>query len=362
MGKVKNISIKNFRNFQSCDLSFGYNCNILYGDNGSGKTNILECISLIGKGRGFRNANIKNLIYKNEFNFNISSDYEYNSNLYKLNISSLNTHKNYKKILSVNEDTSRETIEFLDSSVSLLYFLPEMERLFLSSPSNRRNFIDKLIFSEKKNYNKLVNKYKKSLIERNKLLQLEEYDKSWIDKIEHDIADFGIEIYNLRARQISIINQNLKLIINFKKYPFEFQISILDPFYSENLNIEIYKKKLVELREIDKMIGGSRVGPHKFDFKANVNNIFDASQLSTGQQKTLVLMLLISQCKYLVNLNKIKPILLFDEICSHLDNINRKILLDLIQEFDLQLFITGTEKSLFSFISTNANFYNITDL
>ena len=78
--------------------------------------------------------------------------------------------------------------------------------------------------------------------------------------------------------------------------------------------------------------------------------------------KTLVLMLLISQCKYLVSQNKIKPILLFDEICSHLDDINRKVLLDLIQEFDLQLFITGTEKSLFSFISTNANFYNITDI
>ena len=73
-------------------------------------------------------------------------------------------------------------------------------------------------------------------------------------------------------------------------------------------------------------------------------------------------MLLISQCKYLVSQNKIKPILLFDEICSHLDDINRKVLLDLIQEFDLQLFITGTEKSLFSFISTNANFYNITDI
>ena len=362
MGKVKNISIKNFRNFEFCDLSFGYNCNILYGDNGSGKTNILESISLIGKGRGFRNANIKNLIHKSEFSFDINAEYEFNNNLYKVNINCLNSKKNYKKIISVNEDNSRETIEFLETSVSFLYFLPEMERLFLSSPSNRRNFIDKLIFSEKKNYNKLINKYKKSLLERNKLLQSEVYDKSWIYKIEQDIVEFGIEIYNLRARQISIINENLKLITNSKKYPFEFQISIQDPFFSNDLNSEIYLKKLLEFREIDKKIGGSRIGPHKFDFKANVNNIFDASQLSTGQQKTLVLMLLISQCKYLVSQNKIKPILLFDEICSHLDDINRKVLLDLIQEFDLQLFITGTEKSLFSFISTNANFYNITDI
>ena len=150
MGKVKNISIKNFRNFEFCDLSFSYNCNILYGDNGSGKTNILESISLIGKGRGFRNANIKNLIHKSEFNFDINAEYEFNNNLYKVNINSLNTNKNYKKIISVNEDNSRENNRISRIFCFFLYFLPEMERLFLSSPSNRRNFIDKLIFSEKK--------------------------------------------------------------------------------------------------------------------------------------------------------------------------------------------------------------------
>ena len=84
--------------------------------------------------------------------------------------------------------------------------------------------------------------------------------------------------------------------------------------------------------------------------------------LSTGQQKTVVLMILLAQCNYLVNYKKISPILLFDEIGSHLDINNRQVLLDMINRFDIQFFLTGTDKNLFSFVSTNAQFYNITDI
>ena len=76
MGQVQNISFKNFRNFQSCKLSFNANFNILYGLNGSGKTNILEAISLLGKGRGFRNANLPSLSYKDSKSFIINSEYK----------------------------------------------------------------------------------------------------------------------------------------------------------------------------------------------------------------------------------------------------------------------------------------------
>ena len=96
---------------------------------------------------------------------------------------------------------------------------------------------------------------------------------------------------------------------------------------------------------------------------AIINNDFDASLLSTGQQKTVVLMILLAQCNYLVNYKNINPILLFDEIGSHLDkHNNRQILLDMINRFEIQFFLTGTDKNLFSFVSTNAQFYNITDL
>ena len=123
-----------------------------------------------------------------------------------------------------------------------------------------------------------------------------------------------------------------------------------------------YLKNLNEIREYDKKFGGCKIGPHKSDFIVTVNNDHDASQLSTGQQKTVVLMMILAQCYNLVNIKQLRPILLFDEICSHLDFHNRKILLDMINNFDIQFFLTGTDKTLFSFISTNVEFYNITEL
>ena len=115
-------------------------------------------------------------------------------------------------------------------------------------------------------------------------------------------------------------------------------------------------------RIFDKKYGGTKIGPHKSDLIAIINDDFEASLLSTGQQKTLILMILLSQCNLLVNEKSINPILLFDEIGSHLDSNNRQLLLDMINRFKIQFFLTGTDKNLFSFVSTNAEFYNITNI
>tara|TARA_B100000575_G_scaffold57023_1_gene42928 strand:- start:1205 stop:2293 length:1089 start_codon:yes stop_codon:yes gene_type:complete len=362
LGQVQNISFKNFRNFQSCKLSFNANFNILYGLNGSGKTNILEAISLLGKGRGFRNANLSSLSYKNTESFIINSEYKYNTNLYNLKVYSQVKEEKYKKIISVNNESSKDAENFIYTSISFLFFLPEMERLFLTSPNYRRNFIDKLIFSENKNYNKLINKYKINILERSKILQSINYDSNWIDAIEKQISGLAVEIYNSRNKQYEILNQNINMINNSKKYPFSIFLKNIDKFQNEYDNEESFKKSLKDNREFDKKFGGSKIGPHKSDFVTVINNKVSASDLSTGQQKTLVLMLLLAQCSHLIHSKKTKPILLFDEICSHLDETNRNLLLEFSDQFDIQLFLTGTEKSMFSFISTNANLYNITDI
>ncbi len=343
-------------------MTFSERSNIFFGNNGSGKTNILESISLLSKGRGFRNSNIENLIRRNEKEFYIETILYENNIDYNIKISSQKKNQNYKKIILLNDENSKETKKFLDDSISLLFFLPEMERLFLSSPSFRRNFIDKLIFSEQKSYNKLINTYKKNLVERNKILQIPNFDKSWIDIKEGELCDNALNIYKLRLNQLNIINENLNIINQNNEYPFNITLKIQDKIYDKNLNKDKYLNYLNLNRDYDAKFGGSKIGPHKSDIVATINNEIDASQLSTGQQKTVILMILFAQCNYLVNMKKIKPLLLFDEICSHLDDINRNILLNLINNFNLQFFLTGTDKSLFSFMSTKSEFYNISEL
>ena len=362
MVKINNIHFHNFRNFTNYKLSFDNKLNIFFGKNGCGKTNILEGISLNAKGKGIRNSSISNLIKKKETNFKIQNTLEIKNNIFDIEIHSEKNEDKYKKIIKVNDDISKDSIDILNKSLSYLFFLPEMERLFQASPSYRRSFLDRLIFSGKNDYNRLINKYKKFLLERTKILQNYSVDYDWLNQIERDICLMGLEIYQLRHTHLNSINSSLNLLKNDHNFQFNLELKIKDEYFTNKLSYDQYHIDLQNSRNYDKQFGGSKIGPHKSDITAIINNEFEASLLSTGQQKAIVLMILLAQCNILVNSKKIKPILLLDEIGSHLDTFNRQILLDMINRFELQFFLTGTEKDLFSFVSTNAQFYNITDL
>ena len=140
MAKIKNIEFYNFRNFKNFKTSFDNKLNILFGNNGCGKTNILEGISLIAKGKGIRNSNIINLIKKQEDNFLIKNNLEIQKNNFNIEIFSEQKNEKFKKIIKINDDSSKDSLNFLNQSISYLVFVPEMERLFQASPSYREIF------------------------------------------------------------------------------------------------------------------------------------------------------------------------------------------------------------------------------
>ena len=360
MGHFKNINLINFRNFENYSLSFSSNCNVLFGKNGSGKTNILEGISIFSKGRGIRKDKISNIIKKNFDKFTISSQFESHKIIYNIVSETQTINNKVKKNLLINDDKATNTLNSFYELVPFLIFLPETERLFLSSPSNRRNFIDQLIFTHKYNYNKLINSYNKFIQERSKILSNNIIDESWLNELEKNISKYGLEIYSLRQNQLSTLQDNLNIYLKKFNLPFQINIILSDHWFKNKINQEFFEKELKSNRNIDALIGGSKIGPHKSDYIFYVNEDFSAAQLSTGQQKTLILLLFLSHCNYLINIKNRAPILLLDEVCSHLDEINRNILLTLVESFKLQVFMTGTTKELFSFLSTNTNFCNIT--
>ena len=205
-----------------------------------------------------------------------------------------------------------------------------------------------------------MNRYKKYLLERTQILQTNYVDNDWLNQIEKEICLLGLEIYQLRSSQLVSINTNIDILKKEHNFKFNVELKLKDNFYNNETTFEKYLSNLQDSRFYDRQYGGTKVGPHRSDLISVINDDFDASMLSTGQQKTIVLMILLSQCNYLVKYKDIKPILLFDEIGSHLDSNNRQILLDMINRFEIQFFLTGTDKDLFSFVSTKAQFYNIT--
>ena len=360
MGYFNNINLINFRNFENYSLSFSNNCNVFYGKNGSGKTNILEAISLFSKGRGLRKDKLSNIIKKNCEKFILKSDFKNEEIIYNLISETENVNNRIKKIFTVNNDKSNDSLQTIYDLTTFLYFLPETERLFQSSPSIRRNLIDQFIFTSQNNYNKLINKYTKLVQERSKVL-LNNNNESWLNQLEKNIAIAALEIYSLREGQIKILIENLNIYLNNFNLPFKLDAKLTDKFYISNFSNEDYQKKLKDNRKIDILFGGCNIGPHKSDFIFYVNDDTFVSQLSTGQQKTIILLMYLSQSKYLFEVKGKKPILLLDEVCSHLDEVNRNILLTLVESFNFQIFMTGTSENLFSFLSTNTNFCNIKD-
>ena len=371
MSFFKRVKLDNYRNFDQFAIELDKNCNVLFGKNGSGKTNILESISLCEKGSGFRKDKINNLIKYNSKNnfFNVKSIFVYKQNN-EIDISLFNQFKNekVKKIISVNGSTSNDSIIYFENKFTIISFLPEMERLFLSNPSLRRNFLDKLIYGVDKNYLKELLTYKKKIFERSKILKNNFFDKEWIKKIEIDIVNLGMEIYRKRNEHINILNSLLNISKKLNDTIFQIRIKIKDSLllYNEKSDYEIkqiYLNALRESRNIDAILGGCKIGPHKSDiYGINLFNKVDVSQYSTGQQKTIVLLIIIAQCQYLTETVKRDPIILFDEVCSHLDKDNRDLLLALIESMNVQTIMTGTEENFFSFLSTKATYCNITKI
>jgi len=361
LGYFNSIDLINFRNFENYSLSFSKNCNVFYGKNGSGKTNILEGISLLSKGRGLRKDKFANIIKKNCDKFIIKSDFKSEEIIYNLIAETENINNRFKKKLTVNNDKSSDSLELIYNKTPFLYFLPETERLFQSSPSIRRNLIDQFIYTSQNKYNKLVNRYNKLIQERSKVLINNNNDESWLNQLEKNISEDALQIYSLRESQLNVLINNLNIYLRDFDLPFKIDTKLIDKFYTSNLKNEDYENTLKNNRKIDALVGGCAIGPHKSDYMFCVNDNSFVSQLSTGQQKTIILLMYLSQCKYLSEVKFKQPILLLDEVCSHLDDINRNVLLTLIETFKLQIFMTGTSENLFSFLSTNANFCNITD-
>ena len=365
----RSLKLENYRNFKNFNTYFTSGCNVIIGQNGTGKTNILESISLFEKGKGFRKDNIKNFVNytsKKKY-FKISSVFFDKKNEIILSLFiEINKSSIIKKIL-INDSSSRDSLKYFENIFSLVYFLPEMERLFLNNPSVRRNFLDRLIYSTDKTYNKLINNYKKCIIERSKILKFFKYDPDWITNLEKKIVDLGIQIYQKRIKHISVINSNLKDLDSYKKYSYRVLLLIKDDLIkNDNKDInniyDTYLAKLQSIRDFDSFSGGCKIGPHKSDVIGyNIENRFNINQFSTGQQKTVILLIILAQCKFLINEVKVKPIILFDEVCSQLDIENRELLLDLVELLKVQTFFTGTEKNFFSFLSTKTNYCNINE-
>lgn len=376
---VSKIKLFNFRNYDSYNISFSSKINVIYGSNGIGKTNILEAISLLSPGKGlrkvsladFKNKQINNTkkTLRNRLMSNLGEWFVYSeiqdkySAMDKISTGAILKNGRYSRILKINQKETRDQ-SLLNKYSSISWLTPKMNNLFNDSASTRRKFLDRTVYGIDSYHTTRVGNYEKLVRERMKLLtENSNPDKNWLNILEKEISELGVSIATSRINTINYLNKALTMFdTDFPRAAIELAGEVERLLLKSNNALEIesiYKKYLEENREKDKITQRTNFGTHKTDIIVMyLEKNMEASSCSTGEQKLLLISLILAKAKMYNFLNRPDNILLLDEVTSYLDESKRGKLFKELIDLDCQCFLTGTSRDAFNDLS-NANFIEL---
>jgi len=377
--KLRSVYLENFRSYKKLNIEVkNFKYVILTGKNGIGKTNILEAISFLSPGKGFRNTRLDEVI-NTESNSNQSSIFfiiEKENQKNEIGIGftkeSIDNRFQGRKIIHLNGKKLKRQSD-LPNLVSLIWLTPEMDIFFRTSSLFRRKFVDRCIFNLNPEYLDNLKIYEKNLNERNKILkdistkdlfyiEGKNIEKDlWLKKIEEKLVNEGIKIFQER---IKFSNDFNSISNNSKSFP-KINISLIGDIekilLTEKLDSvkAMYIQKLQNSRKIDSIKGSISYGPNKSDLKVVfLKKKLLAEKCSTGEQKIIIISLIIQFCKLMNNKGNF-PILLLDEIVAHLDNKIKISLFEELKTLKNQVWMSGSDKSLFSDIIKEKEVVNL---
>ncbi|MBQ7266606.1 MAG: DNA replication/repair protein RecF [Firmicutes bacterium] len=332
---INNLKIKNFRNIKEINIDLNENVNVFYGDNAQGKTNILESMFICATGKSMRTRYEKELIMFGEKNAHIQIE-AFNGTLkdkIEINISSRekkNIYINNIKISKLGE---------LFGTAGMVFFSPEDLLLIKEGPSYRRKYIDIEMCQISKVYYSNLQRYYRSLKERNNLLKKIKEDhkyKSLIDAWDEQLIKYGEKIIKQREEFIEELSfkadEIIKEITDKKEN--------LKIIYKKSVKEEELREKLTSSREKDILYGTTSVGIHKDDIVFELNGINARDYASQGQQRSIVLALKMSEIGIIEEKTGRRPSLLLDDVLSELDIKRQNYILNKIK--NIQTFITCT--------------------
>jgi len=346
---ITNLKLQNFRNYESLNINFDKEINIIYGDNAQGKTNILEAIYLSSLGKSFRTSKDKELIKMGENYSIIEVEYSKSDRNGKIKIEILD-----KKNIFINGVKIKKLSELL-GIIHIVIFTPDDINILKDGPSQRRRFLDIFIGQLRPNYIYCLNMYLKALEQKNnylKQIKLENKSEQFLDIWDEKIAEYAEKVFKYRFEFINKIKEKIKLVHNSIT---ENNENIDIQYLSDFDNKENFIKKLKNNRKLDIIKGYSTKGVHRDDFNIYINDNLVNVYGSQGQHRTAILSLKMSELKVINDEIGENPILLLDDFMSELDEKRRKNFLKNIK--DTQVLVTCTDKLYIE--NLNYNVYNV---
>ena len=345
---VKELELHNLRNYEYLKVNFNKGINYIYGENASGKTNILEAIYFLSLTRSFRTSEIEELIKKDASFARILAKIDTQNVSKTLEISFNKSGKkilvNGKKVLKISE---------LNSLINVISFIPKNTNLLKDAPKERRKFLNIYLSKFSNNYLKTLSVYEKILKERNDAFKAYKINPTLIDILTNQLISLNKEIYLYRKKFVNEINKYLadvfkEVSLTNEKLKMEYE-SFLN---NQNENIENFLKNEFEnIKEEEFKRKQTLIGIHKDDFKIYIDEKDVSLYGSQGENRISIISLILSLCF----LNKEeKPIIVLDDVISELDEKHEENLLKYLENFN-QVFITNTAKSQFF----TGNYYHL---
>lgn len=338
---ISDLNLTNFRNYKKINIKFKNKINIIIGDNGQGKTNLLESIYVLGMTKSHRSFIDSNLIKNNYDYANIYGKLVKNNIKTKLEINLSNKNK----ILKIDNDKINKNSEYI-SKLNIIIFYPEDLELIKGSPQTRRRFLNLELSQLNSNYYIILNEYNKLLKMRNDYLKNDYIDINYLKIITDYMIEKEIIIYKLRKKFIDKLNENLENIFfditSIKKFKIKYK-SFIDINLNSNEEIKIYlKEKYEKIYNQEIKFKSTLLGPHRDDFEFYLDNLNLKNYGSQGQQRIAIISLKLSEIPIFKKYIGYNPILLLDDVFSELDENKKNNLLKYINN-DQQVIITSTD-------------------
>jgi DNA replication and repair protein RecF len=375
---VLRLDLTDFRNYRQARLETDGRPVVLTGSNGVGKTNLLEAVSFLAPGRGLRRARLGEI--DRQSTLMGEADDAAPSGAWAV-AARLHTPSG-EVTIGTGRDGTTETGDrrlvridgqavkgqsALAQHLNLVWLTPQMDRLFQEGAAPRRRFLDRLVFGYDPEHARRLAAYEQALRERARLLRQGGGDPTWLSVLEDTMAREGVAVAAARRD----ITQRLDRACAESEaggvfpVPHMALVGAAEAWLADMPALAAEERLRVELaaaRRIDAETGGAAVGPHRADLTVrHAGKNVPAEQCSTGEQKALLIAIVLAHARLQAALRGVAPVLLLDEVAAHLDALRRRALFDHLLALGSQAWLTGTDTVLFADLGANAHFFTVTD-
>lgn len=362
---VRRLTLTEFRSYPVARMEIDARPVVLTGPNGAGKTNLLEAVSLLVPGRGLRQARLADLPRRSSgAPWGVAARLDTPTGPVEIGTGGdpATSHGNERRLVRINGAAVRSQA-VLAEHVSAVWLTPQMDRLFVESASGRRRFLDRLVYGFDAAHAARVSRYENAMRQRARLLRDGPRDPAWLGALEQTMAASGVAIAVARRDLVARLNAACTETIG----PFpcgEAKAAGVVEDWSESMSVAEaearFREALAQSRPRDGETGGAALGPHRSDLAVSDRDRgIPAAECSTGEQKALLIALVLAAARLQADRRGAAPLLLMDEVAAHLDAERRASLYEEICALGAQAWLTGTDRETFAPLGARAQFFEV---